>query len=202
MIFRPCGGLRYWRLAPLHGSPQPPLTSAGRQSSGPCPPTSLSNSTVRQLREEIPADRVVVSSDYWWILADRDTVYDITFGNPEIDTVDFVIASGNGSGEPGAAPGRPQFEIPRQRISGLVRPLQHRPPIALGHSAVPQCLWIWSLRPEEETPISAAPPTRSPGVCVRDAKHTPAPDNLASCAETHTQDGPASHTDSCLRRKS
>ena len=42
VIFRPAGGLRYWRLAPLHGSPQPPLTSAGRQSSGPCPPTSLS----------------------------------------------------------------------------------------------------------------------------------------------------------------
>ena len=63
------------------------------------------NSTVRQLREEIPADRVVVSSDYWWILADRDTVYDITFGNPEIDTVDFVIASGNGSGEPGTPVG-------------------------------------------------------------------------------------------------
>ena len=47
----------------------------------------------------------MVSSDYWWILADRDTVYDITFGNPDIDTVDFVIASGNGSGEPGTPVG-------------------------------------------------------------------------------------------------
>jgi hypothetical protein len=38
--------------------------------------------------------------DYWRALADQDRVYDTLFSNPDIDQVDYIVVSGNGSGKP------------------------------------------------------------------------------------------------------
>jgi hypothetical protein len=38
--------------------------------------------------------------DYWWALGDQDRVYDTLFRNPDIDQVDYIVVSGNGSGNP------------------------------------------------------------------------------------------------------
>jgi hypothetical protein len=38
--------------------------------------------------------------DYWWALGDQDRVYDTLFRNRDIDQVDYIVVSGNGSGNP------------------------------------------------------------------------------------------------------
>jgi hypothetical protein len=55
---------------------------------------------MERVRNRIPPDVRVMSSEYWWALADRDRVYDTLFSNPNIDQVDYIIVSGNGSGKP------------------------------------------------------------------------------------------------------
>lgn len=61
---------------------------------------SLTVNTNR-LRVEIPAGAGVMTTDYWWALANRDKVYDALFSNPSINAIDYVVLSGNGSGKPG-----------------------------------------------------------------------------------------------------
>lgn len=61
---------------------------------------SLTLNTER-LQAEVPANVAVMTTDYWWDLADRDRVYDLTFSDPGIDAIGYVILSGNGSGRPG-----------------------------------------------------------------------------------------------------
>jgi hypothetical protein len=55
----------------------------------------------KRLRSQIPAGAGVVSTEYWWMLADRDRVYDEAFSDPGIDAVDYIVRSGNGTGKPG-----------------------------------------------------------------------------------------------------
>ena len=55
----------------------------------------------RRLREEVPVGEGVMTTDYWWDLADRDTVYDLVFSDPGVGAVDYIVLSGNGSGRPG-----------------------------------------------------------------------------------------------------
>lgn len=61
---------------------------------------SLRASTER-VRAEVPPGVGVMTTDYWWDLADRDNVYDLVFSDPGIQSVDYIVLSGNGSGEPG-----------------------------------------------------------------------------------------------------
>jgi len=53
------------------------------------------------VREEVPAGEGVMTTDYWWDLANRDTVYDLVFSDPGVRAVDYIVLSGNGSGRPG-----------------------------------------------------------------------------------------------------
>lgn len=58
------------------------------------------NASVNRVREDIPADVGVLSTEYWWALAGRDQLYDNTFSNPG-DAVDYVVVTGVGSAKPG-----------------------------------------------------------------------------------------------------
>jgi hypothetical protein len=55
----------------------------------------------QRLRDEIPSGEGVMTTDYWWDLADRDTVYDLVFSDPGLRAVDYIVLSGNGSGRAG-----------------------------------------------------------------------------------------------------
>jgi len=56
---------------------------------------------MQRVRSQIPPGAGVMTTEYWWALADRDRVYDILFGNPAMAQVNYIIVSGNGSGKPG-----------------------------------------------------------------------------------------------------
>jgi hypothetical protein len=54
------------------------------------------------IREVIPPATVVLTDEYWWLLADRNRVYDIEFSRlRNLDEIDFVVLGANGSGRPG-----------------------------------------------------------------------------------------------------
>jgi hypothetical protein len=55
----------------------------------------------QRVHQEIPSGEGVMTTDYWWDLADRDTVYDLVFSDPGVRAVDYIVLSGNGSGRPG-----------------------------------------------------------------------------------------------------
>jgi hypothetical protein len=55
----------------------------------------------QRVREEVPPGEGVMTTDYWWDLADRDTVYDLVFSDPGVRAVDYIVLSGNGSGRAG-----------------------------------------------------------------------------------------------------
>jgi hypothetical protein len=55
----------------------------------------------RRVREEVPAGEGVMTTDYWWDLANRDKVYDLVFSDPGVRAVDYIVLSGNGSGRAG-----------------------------------------------------------------------------------------------------
>jgi hypothetical protein len=54
----------------------------------------------RRVRELIPPGSTVLTDDYWWVLADDCRVYDLYFGRPDPETIDYIILTGNGSGNP------------------------------------------------------------------------------------------------------
>lgn len=54
----------------------------------------------RLIRELIPPGSTVLTDDYWWVLADDCRVYDLYFARPDPGAVDFIILTGNGSGDP------------------------------------------------------------------------------------------------------
>ncbi len=54
----------------------------------------------RRIRELIPPGCTVLTDDYWWVLADDCRVYDLYFGRPDPERIDYIILTGNGSGNP------------------------------------------------------------------------------------------------------
>lgn len=52
------------------------------------------------VRALIPPGSTVLTDDYWWILAEDCRVYDLYFGRPAPAAIDFIILTGNGSGDP------------------------------------------------------------------------------------------------------
>ncbi len=56
---------------------------------------------VARVRNDVPTGVGVLSTEYWWALADRDQVYDSTFSAPAPGDVNYVATSGNGAGQAG-----------------------------------------------------------------------------------------------------
>ncbi len=55
----------------------------------------------RLLDTLIPEGSTVLAQDLWWLLADQNRVYDARFSCPDMETVDYIVLSGNGSRVPG-----------------------------------------------------------------------------------------------------
>lgn len=53
------------------------------------------------VRRVVPPGARVLTTDFWWALADRDLVYDAMFSSPPTEELNYVVLSGNGSGVPG-----------------------------------------------------------------------------------------------------
>jgi hypothetical protein len=49
----------------------------------------------------VPAGSTVVTSEYWPVLGDKSHVLDGGFAHPRCAEIDYVVLTGNGSGEPG-----------------------------------------------------------------------------------------------------
>lgn len=65
-------------------------------------PTDQSlSASVAKLRNLVPPGARVLTTDFWWALADRDVVYDALFSDPPSNELDYAVLSGNGSGTPG-----------------------------------------------------------------------------------------------------
>jgi hypothetical protein len=95
----------------------------------------LSVNDVR-LREEVPAGRGVMTTDYWWDLADRDHVYDLVFSDPGVRAVDYIVLSGNGSGRAGVPTDykgkyKPGFRPIFDRLNATPPHISH---LAISHS--------------------------------------------------------------------
>ncbi len=67
---------------------------------GTLPPSQTLDVNARLIRELIPPGSTVLTDDYWWVLADDCRVYDLYFARPDPEAVDFIILTGNGSGDP------------------------------------------------------------------------------------------------------
>ena len=55
----------------------------------------------KRVRDEVPANAGVLTTEYWWALAGRNPVYDTIFSNPGADAFDYIALSGNTSGKIG-----------------------------------------------------------------------------------------------------
>ena len=69
------------------------------------PPDQSLTANTKRLQAEVPAGVGVMTTDYWWDLANRDQVYDLAFSDPGVDAIDYIVLSGNGSGRPGIPTG-------------------------------------------------------------------------------------------------
>ncbi len=61
------------------------------------PPSQKQDWNQRVLEAVIPPGSVVLTADAWWFLAGDRVVYDLSFARPDMEKVDFVVLSGNGS---------------------------------------------------------------------------------------------------------
>src|SRR5205807_1329362 len=69
------------------------------------PATQRWQAASRRLAAVIPAGATVVTKDLWWLIAERNPVYEPMFSRPPENAVDFVALTGNGSGVPGKSTG-------------------------------------------------------------------------------------------------
>ena len=60
-------------------------------------PTQRQGWNQQLLSKLIPPGSVVLTADAWWFLAGDRTVYDLSFSRPDMERVDFVVLSGDGS---------------------------------------------------------------------------------------------------------
>ena len=65
------------------------------------PKSQRQDENQRLLNSLIPAKSKVLCTDAWWFIADNREVYDARWTHPDMEKIDFVILSGNGSGKPG-----------------------------------------------------------------------------------------------------
>jgi hypothetical protein len=66
---------------------------------GTLPRSQTLDFNARLIRELIPPGSTVLTDDYWWVLADDCRVYDLYFARPDPEAVDYIILTGNGSGD-------------------------------------------------------------------------------------------------------
>jgi hypothetical protein len=66
------------------------------------PPEQRITQAEERLRETIPPDATVMTSDAWWMLAGDHTLLSPTFADvDDVKRIDFFVASSNGTGTPG-----------------------------------------------------------------------------------------------------
>ena len=65
------------------------------------------------IRSLVPRGSVVLSSEYWSAIANDYDYRSLVHGEPDLDRIDYVILTGNGSGSPGT----PQPLAPAQRAA-------------------------------------------------------------------------------------
>jgi hypothetical protein len=90
----------------------------------------------QRLRDEIPSGEGVMTTDYWWDLANRDKVYDLVFSDPGMRAVDYIVLSGNGSGRPGVPTDfkekyKPGFRVVFDQLNATPPHISH---LAISHS--------------------------------------------------------------------
>jgi len=66
------------------------------------PPDQTLTFNTKIVRDELPKGASVLTTEYWWALADRNPTYDTEFSNPGLDSLDYIAVTGNGTGRPGA----------------------------------------------------------------------------------------------------
>jgi hypothetical protein len=74
--------------------------------------------TAERLERLIPNGSSVMTSDYWWVLADRCRVYDPYFSRP-LEQIEYIVLRGDGSGNPTAVRDLPEYA--RAEIEGGYR---------------------------------------------------------------------------------
>ncbi len=89
------------------------------------------SSNVERVRAEVPAGVGVLTTDYWWALADRNRVYDTIFSNPGPDAFDYVVLTGKGSGQPGR-PLAPKVALAESQWQIMDDQLRLKPPSVFG----------------------------------------------------------------------
>jgi len=87
-----------------------------------------------RLRSVVPRDSVaLLNPDAWWMLRGHCRVYSMMFASPDIDSIQFIVFSGNGSGVPGKA--REDVEYTQNAIQAkfaMVSDNLPRNPVAIG----------------------------------------------------------------------
>jgi hypothetical protein len=86
------------------------------------------------LTSAIPAGASVLGSEIWWTLAGRNPCYEIVWSSVDLDKIDYVAVSGNGSGAPGRPHTLPGNVAPyvESHFEPLVDDLNRRPTTLLG----------------------------------------------------------------------
>ena len=67
------------------------------------PPEQSFSVAMSRVRTLVPAGATVVTSDYWWALADKCNVVDPYMSNPKPMHADYFVKTGNGNDTPGEA---------------------------------------------------------------------------------------------------
>jgi len=75
--------------------------------------------SAERLDRLIPAGSSVMTSDYWWVLADRCRVYDPYFSRLPLEQIEYIVLRGDGSGSPQAVRDLPEYA--RAEIEGCYR---------------------------------------------------------------------------------
>ena len=86
---------------------------------------------MKRVRDEVPVGARVLTTDYWWALADRNRVYDTLFSNPGLDAFDYVVLTGNGSGRTGR-PLPPNVPLRESQWQNTEDHLRLKPPSVFG----------------------------------------------------------------------
>ena len=99
-----CAGLGVWGISCLPYLQQKAVTWT-------IPADQSLSLNYTRVRDAVPPGAGVLSTDFWWMLADRDDVYDTLFSTPDVRQVSYIVLSGNGSGKPGKPTGlNPRYD--------------------------------------------------------------------------------------------
>jgi hypothetical protein len=86
---------------------------------------------IKRVQDEVPVGAGVLTADYWWALASRNPVYDPRCSHPGPDAFEYVVLTGNGSGQPGE-PRLPEVGIEESQWQISDDHLRSEPPSIFG----------------------------------------------------------------------